>query len=174
VDYSVYDGFGRPTEGWRGTSTASNNASVIQAYTTWVYNASNQGAITYSSGGLQLWKTAHTVYDVDGNVLQAAAYADPAGVAAPRTTYYVYDWQDREVGELAPSGVATITVLDNQGEATLTQIFAKASYSAGWIITSAANLRAQTRVLQISVMYKRTEFHSWALPRKAVHSGNLS
>jgi len=31
-----------------------------------------------------------------------------------------------------------------------------------------------TRVLQISVMYKRTEFHSWALPRKAVHSGNLS
>jgi len=32
----------------------------------------------------------------------------------------------------------------------------------------------QTRVLQISVMYKRTEFHSWALPRKAVHSGNLS
>jgi len=33
---------------------------------------------------------------------------------------------------------------------------------------------ALTRVLQISVMYKRTEFHSWALPRKAVHSGNLS
>jgi len=38
----------------------------------------------------------------------------------------------------------------------------------------AAEKTTQTRVLQISVMYKRTEFHSWALPRKAVHSGNLS
>ena len=34
--------------------------------------------------------------------------------------------------------------------------------------------RALTRVLQISVMYKRTDFHYWALSGKAVHSGKLS
>ncbi len=44
----------------------------------------------------------------------------------------------------------------------------------GDLLTDRLTVLSQTRVLQISVMYKRTEIHSWVLPRKAVHSGNLS
>ena len=32
----------------------------------------------------------------------------------------------------------------------------------------------QTRVLQISCLYRRTDFHSWAVPHKAGDSGNQS
>ena len=44
----------------------------------------------------------------------------------------------------------------------------------GDLLTDRLIVLSQTRVLHISVMYKRTDFHSWVLPRKAVHCGNLS
>jgi RHS repeat-associated protein len=66
------------------------------------------------------------------------------GTNIQETTFNQYDWQDREVGTLAPNGVATISTLDNLGEVTESQTYADATDVDGVIETSPGDLRAQT------------------------------
>ncbi len=96
--------------------------------------------------GNNMLRTLHSVYDPDGNLIESETYVDPTGSAPPRTTYYQFDWQDRQIGTLAADGVATIDTLDNQGETTEEQTFADAIYntSTDQIVYASTDLRAQS------------------------------
>ena len=144
MSYTVYDGLAARTDQWSGTvplgGSYADNQSIVNTFGTWLQSNSD---VVYGDSGVNLYKLSHSGYDTDGNLTESDAYFDPKGSSGPRTTYYQFDWGDRQTGTLGPDGVATISTLDNLDEATQTQTYANATYSSGAIGTSAGNLRAR-------------------------------
>jgi len=150
IHYTVYDGLGRVSDEWAGTVPSTNtyaaNQSIVLAFRTWVYSNSN---VVYSATGVHLYKLSHSVYDVNGNVVESWSYFDPTGIASPRKAYYQYDSQDRQIASLGPDGVANVSTLDNLGETTQTLTYANAIYdtSTHQIVVSEATLLASSESL---------------------------
>ena len=115
----------------------SNDSAIVSYFGYWVYYEAGSGNVTYSADGANLYKVSHSTYDVDGNLIESDAYYDTSGYATPLSTYYQFDWQDRQTGILGPDGVATINTLDNLGETTESQTYANATISGGVINYSA-------------------------------------
>ncbi|MGO9108944.1 MAG: Calx-beta domain-containing protein [Thermoguttaceae bacterium] len=143
VDDTLYDANGNVTQEWKGT-----NDGGVANFDAWVAN--NPSAVIDTTGGVYMYKVSGSTYNADGDLIESDQYIDPTGYLGPRTTYYQYDWQDRQIGTLGPvtalvpDGVATIDTLDNLGEVTMTQMYAEATMSGGVISYTTADLRAQT------------------------------
>ena len=133
----VYDGRGNVLETWMGTDDTG---------------ATDTDPSDNNTNGMV--KVASSTYDADGNLTSTTSWAD---ADTSYTTYYQYDWRDRQTGTLGPDGVATldqyydgsnnvVAGIDNLGRVTGTQTYAQASYNSGThqIVTDPLNLRAQT------------------------------
>ena len=106
------------------------------------YDALGRQTNSYVNGTL----TSSTVYDSNGNVAESIQYvASGVGLA----TYYTYDSNGDQTGEIDPDGVYTLTTYDNAGEAILSQTYGGASAefdsaSQSVEITDTGTLQAQT------------------------------
>ena len=148
VTRTVLDVLGRATATWVGT----NDSGATDAL------PSPSGSGGASSGNNMVQVSGGTL-DIDGNLLQAAAYVSGTGA---RTTSYGYDWRGRRVTTTTNDGLnnsgtyyITQVTLDNLGRVTETQGYT-ASISASNLLTqsmaqfrrpgsrlSAADLRRQ-------------------------------
>jgi hypothetical protein len=139
---------GNATQEWKGTSDGGD-----ASFHAWVI--ANPDATT-GPYGTSMYKVSASSYDLDGDLLVNQTYTGLngddgvlitgygyTGANVQQTTFNQYDWRDREVGTLAPNGVATISTLDNLSEVTETQTYADAS-DDGVIEYSSGDLRAQT------------------------------
>ena len=126
IGFTVYDYLGNVTDQWsgtRGNSTASNS-TIILDFRTWVHTSGNQNTLTYTGDNVDLCKTAHNVYNVDGCLTATTAYVD--GTTGERVTAYGYDWQDRQTYVVSPANAQgyiayTMTTYDNLDEAITSQ-----------------------------------------------------
>ena len=147
--FSFYNYLGRVTSQWKGTNLGSYTPAGFSAW-----GLAQTTPPTVGPSGTAMYETSSSSYDADGKLVESQSYWDVSGTGSPRTTYYQYDWQDRQVGTLVIdydesgnpySGVATVDTLDNLGETKETKTFANTTVSdfdAGDYPT--ADLRAQS------------------------------
>ncbi len=141
VSYTVYDGFGRDSQEWKGTMPPGGEYNTEQTTIATIRDAVyGSEANVYSDSGVELYKVSASSYDADGNLIESDAYVDPTGQASPNTTYDVFDWQDRQIITVNPPNdlgdvTYTLTTLDNMGEATTTQEYLFSPADIGDLVT---------------------------------------
>lgn len=130
---------------WAGTDDTPSSDLNSDGTIDWRdfrYAVLNSGA---APAGTVMFKTGESIYDSgavgDSNLTQSRAFY---GDTQFYTTDYQYDWRNRVVGQRGADGVASLSTLDNLGEAILSQNYADLD---GDFVLDSGELRGQSQSL---------------------------